>query len=73
MQVIVTFYGILADVTGTRIKTYSDIISFDYLKLRIFDDFPEIQHYSFRISRNDQEINSDIGLNDGDKIAFFYQ
>ena len=53
------FFGVLAEVTGIHRKHYRDIKSFDDLKHRIEDDFPEIVHYNFRIAVNNEIINED--------------
>jgi len=66
----VLFFGVLAEVTGTRIKHYQDIKSFGDLKHRILDDFPEIVHYYFRIAVNNKIINDDPLLSPGDEVAY---
>jgi sulfur-carrier protein len=70
MVVKVLFFGVLSDVTGTDCKHYVEVKSVSDLKLRVMDDFPEVQHYSYRISLNSEILNSDRNLNDGDEIAF---
>jgi len=69
MEVKVLFFGVLAEVTGTNIKHYREVKSIGELRLRIQDDFPEVVHYSFRISLNNEIINNDLILNDGDEVA----
>jgi molybdopterin synthase sulfur carrier subunit len=69
MKVKVMFFGVLSEVTETGIKFYEGADSVDQLKLRILDDYPEIFHYDFRISVNNEIINSDTKLSDGDEIA----
>jgi len=69
MEVKVLFFGVLVEVTGTSSKHYREVKSMGDLKLRIQDDFPEIVHYNFRISLNNEIINSDPKLNDGDEVA----
>lgn len=69
MQVKVLFFGILAEVTGTNCKHYIDVKSTGDLKLRIQDEFPEVVHYNFRISLNNELIDNDLLLNDGDEVA----
>jgi len=69
MQVKVLFFGILAEVTGTNCKHYSDVKSTRDLKLRIQDEFPEVVHYNFRISLNSVLTDNDLLLNDGDEVA----
>jgi molybdopterin converting factor small subunit len=70
MTVKVLFFGVLSEVAGTGIKFYEDVKSIEHLKLRTANDFPEIVHYSFRISLNNEITNSDALLTDGDEIAF---
>jgi molybdopterin converting factor small subunit len=69
MKVKVLLFGVLADVTGTSIKTYNEVKSLGDLRLRIQDDFPEIVHYSYRISLNNEITDLDPKLSDGDEIA----
>lgn len=69
MEVKVLFFGVLAEVTGTNCKHYSDVKSTGDLKLRIQDEFPEVVHYNFRISLNNVLIDNDLLLNDGDEVA----
>jgi molybdopterin synthase sulfur carrier subunit len=70
MKVKVLFFGVLSEVSGTGIKFYEDVKSTDHLNFRVSDDFPEMVHYKFKISVNNNIINSDTNLNDGDEIAF---
>jgi molybdopterin synthase sulfur carrier subunit len=69
MQVKVLFFGVLAEVTGTNFKHFRDVKSIGDLKLRIQDDFPEVVHYNYRISLNNEIINNDPKLKDGDEVA----
>jgi molybdopterin synthase sulfur carrier subunit len=69
MEVKVLFFGVLAEVSGTSIKHYHDVKSISALKLRIYDDFPEIVHYNFRISINNDITDNDLLLKSGDEIA----
>lgn len=69
MEVKVLFFGVLAEVSGTALKHYSDVKSISDLKLRILDDFPEIVHYNFRISHNNEITDNDRLLKSGDEIA----
>ncbi len=70
MEIKVIFFGVLTEVTGYNVKLYNNVNSVGDLRLRIEDDFPEIAHYSFRISVNQQIINGDAQLNDGDEVAY---
>lgn len=70
MQVKVLFFGVLTEVTGTNCKHYLEVKSIGDLKLRLQDDFPEIVHYNYRIALNNEIINNDPQLKDGDEVAF---
>jgi len=69
MEVNVLFFGVLAEVTGTNFKHYRDVKSLGDLKLKIQDEFPEVVHYNFRISLNNEIIDNDTKLKDGDEVA----
>ena len=69
MVVKVLFSGVLAKVTMTEIKYYQSARSIRELRFRILDEFPEIAHYYFRISLNNEIINDNRDLKDGDEIA----
>lgn len=70
MEIKVLFFGVLAEVTKTMFKHYTDISSFSDLRFRIQDEFPEMVHYNFRIAVNSEIINEDPELKNGDEIAF---
>lgn len=69
MTVKVLFFGVLAEVTGTTCRHYSDVVSISVLMGRIRDEFPEIVHYDFRISLNNELTDDEPALNDGDEVA----
>jgi len=69
MQVKVLFFGVLSEVAGTDCTHYSEVKSVNDLRLSILDDFPEIEHYNYRISLNNEIISSDRVLNDRDEVA----
>lgn len=69
MEVSVIFYGVLAEVTGTRFRHYSNIGSYDELRHRMQDDFPEIVHYDYRICHNKVLIKDEPVLADGDEVT----
>lgn len=70
MEINVRFFGVLTEVTQTSFKHYRDIKSFDDLRLRIEDDYPEIVHYNYLISVNNELINTNPLLNNDDEVAF---
>jgi len=69
MQVKVLFFGVLSEVTGTDCRHYNDVKSAGDLTHRIADEFPEIEHYNYRISVNNEIINDEQILNDNDEVA----
>jgi len=69
MQVKVLFFGVLSEVAGIDCRHYSDVKSVNDLKIKIMDEFPEIEHYSYRISLNNEITDSDRLLNDTDEVA----
>lgn len=69
MEVKVLFFGVLVEVTGTNFKNYKDVKSISDLKLRISDDFPEVIHYYFIVSLNNEIINTNHDLKEGDEVA----
>jgi sulfur-carrier protein len=69
MEVKVLFFGVLSEVAATSVKHYSDVKTVNDLKIRIFDDFPEIVHYNYRISVNNEITDKDLVLKTGDEVA----
>lgn len=70
MEIDVIFFGVLTEVTGTHRKHYNGIKSFDDLRHRIEDDFPEIIHYNFRIAVNNEISDNIPVLNPHDTVAY---
>jgi molybdopterin converting factor small subunit len=70
MEIKVLFFGVLAEVTATSFKHYSDINTLGDLILRISDDYPEIVHYNYRIALNSGIIEGEPPLRSGDEVAF---
>jgi len=70
MDISVLFFGVLAEVTGTHRKHYRNIKSFADLKYRLQDDFPELKHYHFLTSLNNEIIHEEPLLREGDEIAY---
>jgi molybdopterin synthase sulfur carrier subunit len=69
MMVKVLFFGVLAEVTGTNCKHFRDVKSLEDLKIRIYDDFPEVANYNFRISVNNELKDYEVDLKEGDEVA----
>ena len=69
MKVKVLFFGVLTEVTGTSFKQYYEVKDISDLKHRIFDDFPLVGHYDYRISLNNEIISSNYELKNDDEVA----
>lgn len=69
MEIKVLFFGVLREITGTDIKVYSEVKSIGDLRHRIEDDFPEVVHYNYIISLNNEIITSDTELKHNDEVA----
>lgn len=70
MEVKVLFFGVLAEVTQTMFRHYRNIASFDDLLHRIYDEFPEIVHYDYRIAVNNEISDTVQELKDQDEVTF---
>ena len=71
MKVKVLFFGVLKDVTGTSFIQYNEVRDLSDLKHRIFDDFPQVVHYDYRILINNENINSNSDLKNDDEVAMY--
>jgi molybdopterin converting factor small subunit len=69
MEINVLFFGVLAEVTKTNFRHYNNVRSFGDLRLRIEDEFPEIVHYNYLISVNNEIINDEPKIKAGDEVA----
>jgi len=69
MSITVLFFGVLSEVAGTGTRFYNNIHSLGELKLKLADDYPDIVHYSFRISVNNEITDEDMPLRTGDEVA----
>lgn len=69
MEVKVLFFGVLSEVAGTDLRLYRDVRSTDDLRHRIMDEYPEIEHYNYRLSLNNEIIDKDMLLSDKDEVA----
>jgi molybdopterin converting factor small subunit len=70
MEINVLFFGVLAEVTKTAARHYSNIVSFDELRLRIEDEFPELVHYDYRIVVNNELAEGTPAIKSDDEISF---
>ena len=65
----VLFFGILEDVVGSKEIIISNINSSDELIKKIKYLYPELENKTFQVSVNQQLINTNTTLNNGDEIA----
>jgi molybdopterin synthase sulfur carrier subunit len=69
MKIKVLFFGILEDVSGCREKDFSNFASSDELMKHLKTEYPNLEERTFQIARNQEIININTNLNDGDTIA----
>ena len=69
MEVKVLFFGVLAEVAHTAGKKYEKVKSFNDLIQMIKDDYPDFVNYNYRISLNNEILNNDPLLKNGDEVA----
>ena len=65
----VLFFGILEDIVGSKELIISEGNSSDELLKNIKKQYPELENKTFQIAVNQQIINTNTTLNDGDEIA----
>ena len=71
MEIKVSFFGALTDVTGTIVRAYSGVNSLSELMTRLYDDYPEIAHYKYRIAINSKlTTEREYQFVSGDEVAF---
>jgi molybdopterin synthase sulfur carrier subunit len=70
MEIKVLFFGVLAEVTQTGFKHYSNVRSFADLKQKIEEEYPETVHYNYSIAVNNELAIGDPRLQNGDEVAF---
>jgi molybdopterin synthase sulfur carrier subunit len=69
MEISVLFFGVLAEVAGISRKHYGGVNNFQDLRHRIMDDFPELEHYSFRFAVNNKLVTEEPVICHGDEVA----
>lgn len=68
MQVQVTFYGELAQATGTNTTMIYDINTVHGVYRHLEETYPSLVTKSFKILVNDEVINRERKLEDGDEV-----
>ncbi|HJN63568.1 MAG TPA: MoaD/ThiS family protein [Flavobacteriales bacterium] len=65
----VLFFGSLEDVVGVKEKDFSDINATDSLFKILNKNYPKLNEKTFQVAVNQQIINTNTTLNNGDEIA----
>jgi sulfur-carrier protein len=65
----VLFFGSLEDVVGVKEKDFSGTKTSDSLLKILKSDYPELNNKTFQVAVNQQIINQNTTLNNGDVIA----
>ena len=65
----VLFFGSLEDVVGVKEKDFSGPKTSDSLLKILKSDYPELNNKTFQVAVNQQIINQNTTLNNGDVIA----
>ena len=69
MEITILFFGMLSDVTSVSSLTLENLQSTDEVNTLLQKQFPELTNKSYRIAVNEQLIQTNTLLRDGDKIA----
>ena len=66
----ILFFGILSDVTGQgQIKLDGQVTDTKELQENLYEKFPELKKYTFRLAVNQELVDETRSLNQGDIIA----
>ena len=69
MKVKVLFFGILKETTGRQEMTLKGINDSDTLQKHLVSIMPVLKNYTFRLAVNQEFIDSNCTLNEGDIVA----
>lgn len=70
MSVTVLFFGRLKDVIGKESIIFDRIEDIDSMRRNLFDSFPEMSNEIFAVALNQEIVNGNRKISDGDEIAF---
>ncbi len=70
MKINVLFFGVLTDITGKDTLLFEDIADTDQLNAKISDEYPGIKSVSYRLAVNQEIIDVNTILDNGDEVAF---
>jgi len=69
MKVKILFFGILREATGKQEMTLNDINDSETLQNHLTSLIPGLKDYTFRLAINQQFIDSNCTLKEGDIVA----
>ena len=69
MGIRVLFFGRLKDITGKDSIMFDKIEDVDSMRKNLFDSFPDMSNEIFAIALNQEIVNGNRKISDGDEIA----
>jgi molybdopterin converting factor subunit 1 len=69
MEIVILFFGELAEIAGTKKRIVSSIEDTLSLKEYINKEYPLLLNRKFRIAVNKEVVSANQSLKDGDEIA----
>jgi len=69
MKVKILFFGILSEAAGKQEMILNDISDSETLRNHLTSLIPGLKNYTFRMALNQEFIDSNCALKDGDVIA----
>jgi sulfur-carrier protein len=70
MGVRVLFFGRLKDIIGKESIIFDSIEDIDSVRRNLFDSFPGMSNETFAVALNQEIVNGNKKISDGDEIAF---
>jgi sulfur-carrier protein len=70
MSINLLFFGQLTAITGSSSITLENIKDTESLQLYLVEKFPEMAHSKFVIALNNEVIQKNASIIDGDTLAF---
>ncbi len=70
MKVKVTFFGVLTEAAGTNSAELEVKGTLEELKEKVYERFPKVKNYLFKLAVNEMLVNADTPLSENDEIAF---
>ncbi len=70
MKFKVKYFGQIAEITGVSQVEFNNIKDIDSLRIKIFEEYPELQKIKFKISVNNKLIDNNQILEPNCEVAF---